>query len=299
MIFKPMHPASDTRAAVRAVYAAPMRLEPCTEPLTALQGECLARLVEASRQVVRRYQFFGWMQNHVLRLLPHIGVACGHWQRSRRELGFDIFHSVVFSPGLLRLLSDSESVLLQGCMSAWTEGRGRPLLLSLPYFIGPCAPAAQQLRNELGDAHLAVHGVGRPGRPHELETIFLLVVPASVTGFGQVLRMLDLLLPTLHSTWQQVVATEEALNLALPAAPRALPAPVPAATDGATLTLRERQILGWVRDGKSNHEIGSVLAISPLTVKNHLQKILRKLGASNRAQAVALAMKSGQLDAAS
>ena len=51
----------------------------------------------------------------------------------------------------------------------------------------------------------------------------------------------------------------------------------------------------WVREGKSNQEIGDQLGISVLTVKNHVQKILRKLGASNRAQAVARAMSMNLL----
>ena len=42
-------------------------------------------------------------------------------------------------------------------------------------------------------------------------------------------------------------------------------------------------------------EIGTQLGISPLTVKNHVQKILRKLGATNRAQAVARAMSMSLL----
>ncbi len=56
------------------------------------------------------------------------------------------------------------------------------------------------------------------------------------------------------------------------------------------LTDREREILLWVRGGLSNQQIGEKLGISALTVKNHVQKILRKLGAANRAQAVAVAM---------
>jgi len=38
------------------------------------------------------------------------------------------------------------------------------------------------------------------------------------------------------------------------------------------------------------------LNISPFTVKNHVQKILRKLGAANRAQALACAMNQHLLD---
>ena len=56
---------------------------------------------------------------------------------------------------------------------------------------------------------------------------------------------------------------------------------------GPVLTPRELEILDWMQKGKSNGEIAQIIAISPLTVKNHVQKILRKLGAHNRTQAVA------------
>jgi DNA-binding CsgD family transcriptional regulator len=72
----------------------------------------------------------------------------------------------------------------------------------------------------------------------------------------------------------------------------------PVARQSAVVTVREQQILRWVREGLSNQEIAEVLAISPLTVKNHVQKILRKLNAGNRAQAVALALARHLIDAA-
>jgi DNA-binding CsgD family transcriptional regulator len=56
------------------------------------------------------------------------------------------------------------------------------------------------------------------------------------------------------------------------------------------LTTRETEILSWVERGKSNNEIAQILGISHLTVKNHVQKILRKLNVQNRAQAVAKGM---------
>ena len=52
------------------------------------------------------------------------------------------------------------------------------------------------------------------------------------------------------------------------------------------LSKREIQVLHWVKNGKTNQEIGQILGISPPTVKNHLQKIMRKLNVNNRAQAV-------------
>jgi DNA-binding CsgD family transcriptional regulator len=52
------------------------------------------------------------------------------------------------------------------------------------------------------------------------------------------------------------------------------------------LSARETEILGWVREGKSNYEVGCILGISALTVKNHLQRIYRTLGVSNRTHAL-------------
>ena len=72
---------------------------------------------------------------------------------------------------------------------------------------------------------------------------------------------------------------------------RALPARAQLGGARPIVTERECQILCWVRDGNNNQQIGEALGISPLTVKNHIQKILRKLGAANRAQAVAMAME--------
>jgi transcriptional regulator EpsA len=53
------------------------------------------------------------------------------------------------------------------------------------------------------------------------------------------------------------------------------------------LSERESEIMHWVRSGKTNDEIGMILGISTNTVKNHLQRIFRKLDVANRAQAVA------------
>lgn len=53
------------------------------------------------------------------------------------------------------------------------------------------------------------------------------------------------------------------------------------------LTEREHEILHWVKLGKTNTEISSILNISLNTVKNHLKRIFAKLDVSTRAHAVA------------
>jgi len=64
---------------------------------------------------------------------------------------------------------------------------------------------------------------------------------------------------------------------------------------GAQLTDREREVLRLVADGLPTKQISASLSITERTVKFHVNSILRKLGADNRAQAVALAAQRGLL----
>jgi len=59
------------------------------------------------------------------------------------------------------------------------------------------------------------------------------------------------------------------------------------------LSKREREILQRVADGATTRQVASDLGISPHTVKTHLERIFEKLGANDRAQAVAIAIRSG------
>lgn len=52
------------------------------------------------------------------------------------------------------------------------------------------------------------------------------------------------------------------------------------------LSLREQQLVGLIRLGLSNKEIGNRLHLSEQTVKNHIHRILRKVGASHRMEIV-------------
>ena len=90
------------------------------------------------------------------------------------------------------------------------------------------------------------------------------------------------------SPWTAAVLTRRVAALArerrpAPAVP--VPADPPAS---ATLTLRELQVVELVDQGLSNKEIASRLCIELPTVKNHVHRILEKLGVRRRAEAAAL-----------
>ncbi|AMW08618.1 DNA-binding response regulator [Streptomyces qaidamensis] len=57
----------------------------------------------------------------------------------------------------------------------------------------------------------------------------------------------------------------------------------------ASLSPREREILALIGDGLTNREIGKKLYLSERTVKNHISRLLAKLGVQRRVQAAVLA----------
>src|SRR4029450_1631757 len=63
------------------------------------------------------------------------------------------------------------------------------------------------------------------------------------------------------------------------------------------LTERELQVLRGMADGKSNAEIGRELFVSEDRVKTHARRLFRKLGARDRAHAVASAFRAGLVSA--
>lgn len=61
------------------------------------------------------------------------------------------------------------------------------------------------------------------------------------------------------------------------------------------LTERELEVLHFVKKGFSNHEIGDLLRISPHTAKSHVAALLKKLEATDRAEAVSRGFERGLL----
>ena len=89
------------------------------------------------------------------------------------------------------------------------------------------------------------------------------------------------------SLLQPVVASKLLRHIRSEASP-ALPS--------ATLTRREREVLGLLAQGKANQEIADQLVISQRTVKFHVSSILHKLNASNRTEAVSIAVQLGLIE---
>ena len=135
-------------------------------------------------------------------------------------------------------------------------------------------PFARELAR-MGATQLLSHGVhDADGRAISLFTFAC--CPGSIGPRQSYL--VQLLAPAMHAAWTRTQATRA-------------PGSSDKASGHGVLTVREQDILKWIYLGKSNFEIGAILKISPLTVKNHVQKILRKLNVVNRTQAIGKALE--------
>lgn len=258
------------------------------------QSECLLRVVEAAPQVRRRHQYFVWCQGDFQRWLPHKFSVCGSYDRDQRDVVFDLFNSVPVPEDIAERLKNARAPLMAAALQCWRRARYQACRLDL-VLLDRADPAVRVLL-DMGYQHLLIHGLTRPGRPDELESFFVFGHPQRAYDDADI-QALEMLLPCLHTSYQRVCVTErQMVSVRLPMAGTSSPAPYQRVVP---ITEREREILLWVRDGLSNQQISEKLGISALTVKNHVQKILRKLGAANRAQAVAKAMTMNALSAAS
>ena len=134
--------------------------------------------------------------------------------------------------------------------------------------------ALQTMRSAL------VHGINDERGSHDC----LYVMFSTRDSFTDEERSaLSMILPYIDTALRQVAHLPHQTHDEAGAVERKIDAPLLIEHD---LTDREVEILEWVAMGKTNPEIGSILNISAFTVKNHVQRIFKKLNVTNRAQAV-------------
>ena len=102
-------------------------------------------------------------------------------------------------------------------------------------------------------------------------------------------------IPQQHSG-PQMVGASSSWSGATPlagSAPTTVRSTVREAAPAAALSMREMQVLTGMSQGKSNAQIGRELYLSEDTIKTHARRLFRKLGAKDRAEAVAIGFRRG------
>jgi transcriptional regulator EpsA len=251
---------------------APLRAEAEPTTLSPRELEHYLFVVESSLQVRKNHQFFLWAQGQLQSLLPHEVLFCAHGDLQRRDYTVARFTSAPFPDQQFADIRHPEHGLVAKVIQAWKKNWEEPCLFNQNGQVG-LYPQVEMLVAEYGLRNLACHGTRSVSGG--ANSCFIFARLPQPPGPRQC-YLLELLLPHLHAAYVRTII-DERRELRMPALP-------------CSLTAREIEILRWVSEGKSNQQIGETLRISPLTVKNHIQNILKKLGVQNRAQAVSRAI---------
>lgn len=233
----------------------------------------LVDVIDGARYVHDRGQFTAWAQGELQHLLPHEIMLC--WAKARDRQGW--MHACGSDdppPRFLEEIGGDDGIPLVRLMERWRVAR-RPLLLCRDSDDCAADSSWRDLLARCALSNLAAHGVS--DMEGNLITFFCFSCLPGALGARHV-RLLELLVPHLHVTLLRALNHVSEKGTASWNVSHSAP-----------LTDREAEVLRWVRAGKNNWEISVILDISQVTVKNHVGKILRKLGAENRGHAVALA----------
>jgi transcriptional regulator EpsA len=236
--------------------------------------ERLRAVIDSSLKVRKRHQFYLWCQGVLQSLVPHDLLVCAVADPSSSAFIIDCFSLSRLTALQMGALCHADRSIMSRVMRLWQTSGWRPILIEPDGDYAGQDPQMDAAMHRLQLRNIAAHG-----------TYDVRGTPRSFFSFSRIdgpltprhTYMLEITVPFLHAaflrTHLEANPEERLVSFA-----------------GATLTDRETEILRWVQQGKSNAQIASILGISPLTVKNHVQNLLRKLNVQNRAQAAAKGM---------
>ena len=243
--------------------------------LNPVELERLLITIESSQQVHRRNQYFLWSQGALQSFLPHDVLVFGHG-----EYGTANFRCEVLARNNTwedRALHKELNQLVQQMIDNWQSSGHQPrLFTALSEENNPHGCAISHTLSRLGLGHALAHGAKE--FPGDCSGFFVFMRMAVAPGRRHA-YFADMLMPYLHTTLHRMLLAEK-------------DSPESRQRPGLKLSSREAEVISLIRDGNTNQQIAERLGLSPLTVKNHVQHILRKLDVVNRAQAVAKAVKA-------
>lgn len=246
--------------------------------LTADESARFVRLVSECGRIRRHYDIYRWLSGEVQHFLPHEILLSAWGDFGNGDVKLDLASGL---PGVRtgQLAHCRVDPFVREAYGLWAGSGREPVLLKAAdtqaIQHGCHCPIHAALR---GMRSVLVHGVHDKRSGHE--SLFIALSCGSFTkgrGSLRFMSFLDLLVAQIDAAFRKVAAFPVAdARFALREGSNVL-----------DLSSRELEVLESMCRGRTNLEIAAALQISPFTVKNHVQRIFRKIGVTNRTQAAA------------
>jgi transcriptional regulator EpsA len=239
------------------------------------------RVVKYSVDVRSHFDVLVWLQGDMQRFLPHDILIAAWGNFNDGAVQYDIISTMA---GVRSKSANPETIkpLLLQLFARWSEYGKKPFTFNAGEggFLLEDTGVKCALDEALKKMHCAmVHGINDERGSHDC----LYVAFSTREFFGEPERgAMAMVLPYIDTALRQVSHLPHQSQLQ----PSPSIDPAELLTRVHDLSDRESEVLCWVALGKTNPEIGSILSISSFTVKNHMQRVFKKLDVSNRAQAV-------------
>jgi DNA-binding CsgD family transcriptional regulator len=230
--------------------------------------ESIEQLATSLAAVSSVEQFKAWTRNQLRPVLPHGALICGLGHLHAGGVGLDYLVTVDYPTEHIEAIRNRAGAIDTPILRRWLTTQA-PVMFDAdePW---PETPKVwlesfrrHQMQNVVADAvydhvrcvgtYHSVYRLPPPLTAHHADTLHSLV-------------------PAMHDALCRVIqraTVGESLGMAV-----------------AAMSERERQVIHWLRLGKTNAEIGLLVNLSENTVKHHLTNIFDKFGVSNRAQLV-------------
>jgi transcriptional regulator EpsA len=248
-----------------------------TFPLSADESGRFLRIVSSALLIERHYQLFLWLRGEVQEFLPHQILISAWGDFAKWDLKLDVVSAV---PGARTEALSQYPIdgVLKTCHANWVAGGRRPLVVKAAEVLETLGTREGPIYNALRDMRsVLIHGVRDERGGHD--SLYVVLNSGSITkgrAKDQFSYVMDSVIGQIDLAFRRVAAL-----------PIASAKGADEHSDWLELSAREQEILDWLVQGKTNVDIAAVLDISPYTVKNHVQRIFKKIGVNNRTQAAA------------
>jgi transcriptional regulator EpsA len=249
------------------------------------------KVIQDSLSISRHQELFRWLNNEVQLFIPHDILLTAWGDFSLGLVHLDVVSSL---PGLRTMEVGKQEMLplLMRLFQQWVASDRKPYRFGIDgkaLHFGHARENAD-FNNGIASMRTAlVQGIKDERGRHDCLYIAL---SSNLCFHERSIGAMELLLPYIDAALRQVAhlpvqypdtsrLREEVEHIRETADADSLQG-----NDPLGLSQREMEIMHWICMGKTNSEIGQILDISFFTVKNHAQRIFRKLDVLNRTQAV-------------
>jgi len=241
--------------------------------------ERVISVIQRSYKIKKHIDFFTWLQNSVSEFISHdalLAVWGSFNDVTDAKLQYDVASNVAgFNTRTMMGASKEVNQCMVYLHKLWLDNKRDWFVIN------------NFATSEFGCKFRMIF----PDLPHELNSLLVYGV-SDLRGGNDCLYVF-------FSKYNKFQIKNSALNLLMPHIDHVirkiqhLGNATPLVKTSATLnllslTLRELEVIEWIKAGKTNQEIGVILNITQNTVKSHLKRVYQKLNVGKRAQAIAL-----------